>query len=427
MALRFKILSRDAIKALTVGAKLTEHGIEVLRLPNEDIRYSINVMADGVRIHRVIGRESEGVKRGDAERQIEQYRTDARAGRLNLPKGRKSHKLFADAATDYLDRMEKTGGKDLVNKRRHIKSYLIPAFGKKPINRISTHGVAEYAATRAKDAPFASVNRELSTLSHMLNRMVEWRWITAADLPKITKSPEARKPITVLTEADSAALTRAAIEDVDARLHLFVAFGLNAAMRHSEILRVRYDQIDFENRRIHIPEAKAGEREQPITPVLTALLQRQRTQEADKDGWVFPAAERCTTPHRLSMDKGFRRAVVKAGLDPKKVTPHVMRHTAITRLVKAGVDLPTIQRISGHKTLAMVMRYTHIYGEHLDHAVGKLVQLPEAITHELHTANDNTAEVESFEGTAPSVEGLVDRAGFEPAYACTGRFTVCCL
>ncbi len=34
-----------------------------------------------------------------------------------------------------------------------------------------------------------------------------------------------------------------------------------------------------------------------------------------------------------------------------------MRHTAITRLVKAGVDLPTIQRISGHKTLAMVLRY----------------------------------------------------------------------
>ena len=47
-----------------------------------------------------------------------------------------------------------------------------------------------------------------------------------------------------------------------------------------------------------------------------------------------------------------------------------MRHTAITNLVKAGVDLPTIQRISGHKTLAMVLRYTHVHGAHIDRAIG---------------------------------------------------------
>jgi len=46
-----------------------------------------------------------------------------------------------------------------------------------------------------------------------------------------------------------------------------------------------------------------------------------------------------------------------------------MRHTAITALVKAGVDLPTIQRISGHKTLDMVLRYTHVHDEHIDDAI----------------------------------------------------------
>ena len=46
-----------------------------------------------------------------------------------------------------------------------------------------------------------------------------------------------------------------------------------------------------------------------------------------------------------------------------------MRHTAITKLVQAGVDLPTVQRISGHKTLAMVLRYTHVHGRHIDDAM----------------------------------------------------------
>jgi hypothetical protein len=63
-----------------------------------------------------------------------------------------------------------------------------------------------------------------------------------------------------------------------------------------------------------------------------------------------------------------------------------MRHTAITRLVKAGVDLPTIQKISGHKTLAMVLRYVHVHGEHIDAAIGALNDsFSDAITPELHT------------------------------------------
>lgn len=53
---------------------------------------------------------------------------------------------------------------------------------------------------------------------------------------------------------------------------------------------------------------------------------------------------------------------------------HTLRHTAITHLVQAGVDLPTVQRISGHKTLIMVARYAHQNGEHLQAAMDKLQQ-----------------------------------------------------
>ena len=49
-----------------------------------------------------------------------------------------------------------------------------------------------------------------------------------------------------------------------------------------------------------------------------------------------------------------------------------MRHTAITKLVQAGVDVPTIQRISGHKTAAMVLRYVHVHGQHIDEGIAAL-------------------------------------------------------
>ena len=49
-----------------------------------------------------------------------------------------------------------------------------------------------------------------------------------------------------------------------------------------------------------------------------------------------------------------------------------MRHTAITHLVQAGVDLPTVKRISGHKTLVMVERYAHQNGAHIQAAMDAL-------------------------------------------------------
>ena len=121
------------------------------------------------------------------------------------------------------------------------------------------------------------------------------------------------------------------------------------------------------NRRLFIPDAKAGEREQPITPELADMLAREREMRDDREGWIFPSPHSdSAVGHRVRMDRPFREAVKAPVSMPRQITPHVMRHTAITKLVQAGVDLPTVQRISGHKTLAMVLRYTHVHGRHID-------------------------------------------------------------
>jgi site-specific recombinase XerD len=72
------------------------------------------------------------------------------------------------------------------------------------------------------------------------------------------------------------------------------------------------------------------------------------------------------------------------------VTPHVMRHTAITKLVQAGVDLPTVQRVSGHKTLAMVLRYTHVHGRHIDDPIKGTRQNTSATADERNDERDYT-------------------------------------
>ena len=118
MSRRYSRFTRPKLRTLAIGEKISEHGITAERIRDGDVRYSVNVMFDGLRIHRVIGRDSEGVTRTQCEEFIETKRTEAREGRLSLPKGRKTQLAFSRAADDYIDRLKVTGGKNIKTKRR---------------------------------------------------------------------------------------------------------------------------------------------------------------------------------------------------------------------------------------------------------------------------------------------------------------------
>ena len=91
-------LDRAAIKRLEPGQSLNEDGITAQCMPNRDVRYTINVMVDGRRIHKAIGFASAGVTLTQCQQFIERARSEARADRLELPKGRKLAMTLATAA-----------------------------------------------------------------------------------------------------------------------------------------------------------------------------------------------------------------------------------------------------------------------------------------------------------------------------------------
>ena len=138
MALTFTTLTRPNIRKTKVGQKITEHGICFERLANGDGKYSVNIMVDGQRIHRVIGRESERTTRTQAEQYISDIKNDAKHRRLNLPKGRKVTLSFREAAIEYIKRLKSTGGKDIRAKSKRLELHLIPFFGNKSVDGITT-------------------------------------------------------------------------------------------------------------------------------------------------------------------------------------------------------------------------------------------------------------------------------------------------
>jgi integrase len=382
----FAKLTRQKLRSLRPGESCTEQGITFARLANGDGLYSINVMVDAKRIHRNIGRESEGVTRTTAEEFIEKVRQEAREGRLNLPKRRKGPLTLAAAAPLYLDRLREAAGKEIRRKGQRLDQYLVPFLGGTQIGRITTfdverykkHRLAQPIQTRKKFKPGqkppvnrpATVNRELAVLSHLLNKAVEWGWIDRPSA-KIRKLREDSGRIVYLSPTQAEGLLQAARGDQNRQIYPFILIGLRTGMRKSEILTIRRENIDFSAMWIYVPEAKAGARTQPMSADLAEYLKDYLQSLPVGTPWIFPSVG-AKHGHTVDVRKAFVRVVTAAGLDPKQVVRHTLRHTAITHLVQAGVDLPTVKRISGHKTMAMVERYAHQSGAHITEAMNKL-------------------------------------------------------
>ncbi|HRF64185.1 MAG TPA: site-specific integrase [Candidatus Competibacter sp.] len=382
--MKFNNLTRLDIRRLKSGQHIAEHGIRFDRLANGDGRYTVEIMVDRVRVHRVVGLESNGVTRTQAEELISRLRTEAREQRLKLPAGRKVALTFAQAAVHYLKRSEEVQGKNLKAKQQHLTQHLVPFFGKLPLSKIDAFGLKRYVKQRSEHIAASTINRELATLSNLLHRAIEWGWIEKA--VKVPRLKENNGRMIYLTREQILRVLDAARADSCWEIHPFVLIGLHTGMRRMEILSMRWEHIDYEHCIIRIPEAKAGPRDQPMTVELAAYLAELRAM-APESPWVFPADS--ASGHRVAIEKPFRRVIEAAGLNSKEVTRHALRHTAITHLVQSGVDLPTVQRISGHKTLAMVGRYSHQNGAHLQTAMDRLQC---AITQELHGKRKSPGE-----------------------------------
>ncbi len=392
MALKFSKLHRKAIRNLKSGC-IKEHGITFERLKNGDGRYSANFMVDRQRIHRVIGHESDGTTRTQAEEFIAKARQDAKTGRLNLTKGRKTALSFNEAAEKYIERSMAEGGKDIKMKVMRLRMHLVPFFTGTPLSKITSFNIERYKKHRLQeearrggrrevDVPSgpnakkvgtikpATINRELAALSHLFTKAMEWGWIDRKPAV-IRRLTEDRGRLSYLTADQAERLLAAAMEDANPYVHAFIMIGLKTGMRRTEILSIKRQHIDLEKLEIHIPRAKAGSRQQPITKPLASYLEGYLNGLPSDQEWLFPSPT-SRSGRTVDIRKAFRRAVIAAGLDPEEVVRHTLRHTAITHLVQAGVDLPTVMRISGHKTLIMVGRYAHQSGSHIQIALDKL-------------------------------------------------------
>lgn len=352
----FRKLTRPATRALKPNQSISEQGITYTRTANGDGRWSVNVMVARRRHHQVVGLESEGYTRTQAEHVVAALKAAKRSASHGVQgsKGNASQTV-AQAADDYLDYLLRHDGKDIDTKTRRFRDHIKPHLGRRPVARLTDDDWLAYVATRkGEGASAGTINRERSALLHMLNTMRRRKILAAA--PLLARQREPQGKLVYLTPEESQRLLLAAQEDLSPLAHRFVMVTLYTGLRHSAALNLRAGDVDVQRRILWIGKDKAGRREQPMPQVLAEYL-AQVIEGLQADDFLFPSA-RAGSGRAYQMNAVFARCVRAAGIT-KHVTPHTMRHTAATNAAHAGLDAATIQAMGGWKTRAMAERYTH--------------------------------------------------------------------
>lgn len=204
----------------------------------------------------------------------------------------------------------------------------------------------------------------------------------------------------VLTQAEVAMI----LQQLVGRDRLIIELLYASGLRITEVLRLRVQDIDFDNYSICVRDAKGNKDRQTLLSesvvaplkleIAKALVLRQKDNQHKigpsfshqlgvkypnaykSPAWmfIFPSVSLSTNPvtgvscrhhlHDSVIRKALKRAVALAGIEQKRVSCHTFRHSFATHLLQAGCDIRNLQELLGHNDVKTTQIYTHVIGKH---------------------------------------------------------------
>ncbi|MCL4322041.1 MAG: site-specific integrase [Deltaproteobacteria bacterium] len=204
-------------------------------------------------------------------------------------------------------------------------------------------------------------------LKTMFRKAEDWELVDESVVRKLAKCKNIQgenKRLRYLSEEEIKALIEACEPTY---LRPIVITALNTGMRLREILKLTWQRVDLKNRLILLDKTKNGERREiPINETLYGVLSSLVRNIAFDH--VFYDLKTLRPFDRI--DRSFHTALKKAKIIDFHF--HDLRHTFASWLVMKGVDLAAVQKLLGHKSITMTMRYAHLAPGHVKKAVSVL-------------------------------------------------------
>lgn len=340
--------------------------------------YYIDYYHDGQRV-----RKSIGPSKRDAENALTAARADILRGQFKFKKDRKIRfDEFSEKYLEYSKANKRSWSRDVTSLNN-----LLPFFGNMLLSKISPRNIEDYKNERLKHVkkklylekkersgkaqPIkpkgekpklvkpATINRELALLKNMFTKAMAWKYIDENPAKKDVRMFQERQTVMRILEGEE---IQRLIDSANGYLKTIVILALNTGMRRTEILKLRWNDIDFIDRFIFVKETKSNvPRKIPMNDLVYKTLKEKK----QSNEFVFYNPK---TRNRIKDIKtAFKTLCSQAEI--KGIRFHDLRHTAATLMIMKGVDLVTVKEILGHASINTTMRYAHPTPENKRRAV----------------------------------------------------------
>lgn len=399
---RTSTFSDKSKKALAPGAEITENGLIYRKRKDGFGTWRYDFTQSGERFKGVIGADRDGITLSQARDIISEIRAKAITHRVSGLTGRstQTRRMFSEVAAEFM-----TWGESHYQEHRHnisrMRLYLLPRFGNKQLGDITTAMVENMRAElRSEGLSSQTVQRITSLLAGTFK--FAQKSDPSLDLPtdRLSRVKYQNQEVTPFTQEETTALLDAGCVQYDTitrgnrkgektvnqyktkEFRVIVGLALFAGLRASEALGLDWRHVDFERGTILIRQvAKEGQlrdstksyktRTVPISKSLKPLLEDlfiAHQNKAREEGLVL--SRDGSKPYN-QIQAMFGRIRGQAGLGDGRGY-HVLRHTFATRAAENNVDIPTLQKLLGHSSVTVTMKYVHTTQAHLEASAKKL-------------------------------------------------------
>jgi len=264
---------------------------------------------------------------------------------------------MADLAERYLEQHAalKKKPSSIETDERLLKNYVIPALGRRKVAEVGLKHMADlHHAMRGTPV---QANRTLALLSKMFNLAERWglRPQGANPCRGIDRFRETRRE-RFLSGAEIARL--GAVLEEEAPNEPFVVLAIRLLLltgaRRNEVLTLRWSEVDFERGALRLTDSKTGAKAIPLGPTALAIL--AATPRLEGNPYVIPG--RRAGGRLVGLFRPWVRIRERADLGDLRL--HDLRHSFASIGAAAGLGLPILGSILGHKSHATTARYAHL-------------------------------------------------------------------
>jgi len=246
---------------------------------------------------------------------------------------------------------------------RHVK----PNWGRTRIVDLTRQDVIRVHTKMARIP--VTANRLVALMSHMMSMAMKWNLRPDGQNPckGVEKFKEKRREVYLEKPAiDELFRTLDDSKEFNTPTSAFFKLSVLIGTRPSELLLLRWSEVDFARKRLVLPDSKTGAKPVYLSDEAISIL--GALPRVAGSPWVFPGRD--PSKPRKSMRHAWDRIRTKLKYDD--VRAYDMRHTFATTGLTNGVQLHELKGLLGHKVLATTLRYAHVLDKDMADAARKI-------------------------------------------------------